>query len=129
MSDGRDAQLALAFVEALDDRALDVLADALASRLGASTTPPAPVAYTVASLASEVGLSERVIRSEIHSGELPAVKRGRNYLIARDAVEAWAAPAPAAGRTRGQERPSRERGHRPVMASALARLDGERRGG
>jgi excisionase family DNA binding protein len=121
-----DSRLALAWVEALDDRALDALADALASRLGASTTPPAPVAYTVASLASEVGLSERVIRSEIHSGGLQAVKRGRTYVITRDAVEAWAAPAPGAGRPRDRERPSRGRAHRPVMADALARADGER---
>jgi excisionase family DNA binding protein len=86
-------------VEALDDRALDVLADALASRLGASTTP---VAYTVATLASELDLSERAVRAAIHRGELQAVKRGRIYLVTRDAVEAWAAPD--AGRPRARAR-------------------------
>jgi excisionase family DNA binding protein len=120
----RDSQIALALVESLDDRALDVLADALAPRLGASTTPSAPVAYTVASLAGELGLSERVIRAAIHRGELDAAKRGRTYLITRDAVEAWAAPG--ADRQRGRERSSRERAHRPVMASALARIGTER---
>jgi excisionase family DNA binding protein len=120
----RDSQIALALVESLDDRALDVLADALAPRLAASTAPPAPVAYTVASLAGELGLSERAVRAAIHRGELHAAKRGRTYLITRGAVEAWAAPS--VDRQRGRERSSRERGHRPVMASALARLDGER---
>jgi excisionase family DNA binding protein len=118
-----DSRLALALVEALDDRALDVLADALASRLGMSAAPR-PVAYTVATLAAELGLSERVIRDRIHRGELAAVKHGRTYVIARAAVEVWVAPD--ARRPQRRERPSRERRHRPVMASALARLDGER---
>jgi excisionase family DNA binding protein len=120
----RDSQIALALVEALDDRALDALADALAPRLGASTAPARPVAYTVATLAEELGLSPRVIRGAIQRGELQGVKRGRTYLIARDAVDAWAAPD--AGRPRGVERPSRGRAHRPVMGAALARLDGGR---
>jgi excisionase family DNA binding protein len=121
----RDSQLALAFVEALDDRALDVLADALAPRLGTSTTQaPAPVVYTVATLAAELGVSGRAIRAAIHRGELEARKRGRTYVITRAAVEAWAAPD--AGRAQRRDRPSRERRHGRVMASALARLDGER---
>ncbi len=125
-----DSQIALALIAALDDQALDLLAELLTSRLGGCEARDSqPVAYTVATLAGEIGLSERVIRAEIHRGALPAVKRGRSYVITRDAVEAWAAPgagtAPG-GRPRGPERSSRGLSHRPVMASALARLDTER---
>jgi excisionase family DNA binding protein len=120
-----DSQIALALVDALDDRALDLLAERLAPRLGAGAMPSLPPAvYTVATLAGELDVSERAVRGWIHRGELDGVKRGRTYVITRSAVEAWAAPG--AGRPRGSERSSRERPHRAVMASALARLDGER---
>ena len=55
---------------------------------------PAP-AYTVATLALELGRSERSIRAAIARGELQAVKRGRGYVISADAVADWArAPIP-----------------------------------
>ena len=47
-------------------------------------------AYTVATLAVEVGRTERSIRAAIARGELEAVKRGRGYVIGADAVATWA---------------------------------------
>jgi excisionase family DNA binding protein len=46
-------------------------------------------AYTVATLAASLGVTERVVRNAIARGELRAVKRGARWYIATDAVEAW----------------------------------------
>jgi len=128
-----DARLALAVVEALDDRALELLAEKLAPLRAAGGAPdPGPVAFTVATLAVELGLTERQVRGMIHRGEIPAAKRGCGYVIARNAVEAWAAPDEGgleghalgpAGRDATPLASARGRAHRPVMAAALARLD------
>lgn len=48
-----------------------------------------PLAYTVASLAKELGVSAKVVRGAIQRGELEAVKRGNRWLIAAEAVRAW----------------------------------------
>jgi excisionase family DNA binding protein len=50
-------------------------------------------AFTVRSLATEIGRSERSVRDAIARGKLKAVKHGRGYLITAAAVEAWATPA------------------------------------
>jgi excisionase family DNA binding protein len=56
--------------------------------------PSAP-AFTVATLAAELGRTERSIRAAIARGELQAVKRGRGYVISADAVADYArAPIP-----------------------------------
>lgn len=92
-----DAQLALALVAALDDAALDVLARRLAPRLRESTAGAGagkPIAYTVATLAHELGLSPRAIRGAIERGELAATKRGGRWLISADAVTVWVEQAP-----------------------------------
>jgi excisionase family DNA binding protein len=47
-------------------------------------------AYTVRTLALELGRSERSIRAAIARRELQAVKRGRGYVISADAVAEWA---------------------------------------
>jgi excisionase family DNA binding protein len=131
-----DSQLALALVEGLDSRALELLAERLAPLLAGGPAPDSgPVAFTVATLAVELGLSERAVRAAIKRGELQAAKRGRSYVIARAAVEAWAGgergglqvgdAAPAAA-LRARERAPRGRAHRSVRGAALARLDGER---
>jgi excisionase family DNA binding protein len=52
------------------------------------TDRPAP-AYTVATLAAALDVTERVVRNAIARGELRAVKRGARWYIATDAVEAW----------------------------------------
>jgi excisionase family DNA binding protein len=69
----------------------DALA-ALRQLVGEGTNRPAP-AYTVATLATALGVTERVVRNAIARGELCAVKRGSRWYIAIDAVEAWTHPA------------------------------------
>jgi len=59
----------------------------------ASPPPAAPPAYTVASFAKALGVSERVVRNAIDRGELPAARRGARYVIATEAIERWAQPA------------------------------------
>ncbi len=111
-----DSQIASAVVAALDDETLDLLADRLASRLTSDASGPArPVAYTVATLAAEVGLSQRAIRGAIERGELAGVKRSGRWLVSAESVEAWLAPAPTVARA-----PAKRRG--AVSSSALADL-------
>lgn len=92
-----EVQLARALVAALDDAALDVLARRLAPYLAspaAAERAESPIAYTVDTLARELGLSPRAIRGAIERGELAAVKRGSRWLIGADAVTVWIQPAP-----------------------------------
>ena len=86
----------------LHDAALDALADRIADRLAARLAPaPAPpVAYSPATLAAELGCTPRAIRAAIERGELAAVRRGRGYVIAAAAVEAWASAPARRGRRR-----------------------------
>jgi excisionase family DNA binding protein len=65
----------------------DALA-ALRQLVGVASDRTTP-AYTVATLAAALGVTERVVRNAIARGELPAVKRGARWYIATDAVEAW----------------------------------------
>lgn len=76
---------------------------------------PVAAAYTVATLAAEVGRTERSIRAAIARGELQAVRRGRGYVIGADAVAAW---------TQGKRKLStsaRPRRSRPGRRSGLTR--------
>jgi excisionase family DNA binding protein len=77
-----------------------------ADQRGATPTP----AFTVRSLATEIGRSERSVRDAIARDELNAVKRGRGYLITAAAVEAWATPAQV--RAARSKRLSMPRDHR-----------------
>src|SRR5262249_52982350 len=115
-----ESQLARSLVAMLDDQALDLLAERLASRMEPKCDRR-PIAYTVATLAQEVGLSPRVIRAEIHTGKLRAVRHGRHYLIAASAVEAWASPTQASSAPANRRHPRTPR-RSGVMASALASL-------
>ena len=56
-------------------------------------------AYTVASLAAELGVSDKAVRCAIARHELRAVKRGSRWIISADAVSEWAT-APEAARRR-----------------------------
>jgi excisionase family DNA binding protein len=53
------------------------------------TRDAAPVAYTVATLADELGVSKKTVRGAIDRGELEAVKRGGRWLISAETVRAW----------------------------------------
>jgi excisionase family DNA binding protein len=83
--------------------------------LGTDRTPPA---YTVATLAATLGVSERVVRNAIARGELLAVKRGSRWYIPTGAVEAWTHPA--ADVSRPTRRFVRDRS---PLATSFAQID------
>ncbi len=94
----------------------DALA-ALRRLVGAGAEPAAP-AYTVATLATTLGVTERVVRNAIVRGELRAVKRGSRWYIATDAVDAWTHPAGDVSRTtRRFDR------NRSPLATSFAQID------
>lgn len=86
-----DDQLAIGLVEAIarSPVALARLRELVRYRDDAVSSVPAP-AYSVATIAAELGRTERSIRAAIARGELEAVKRGRGYVISADAVAEWA---------------------------------------
>lgn len=82
----------------------------------ASTT-----AYTVQSLATELGRTPRSVRGAIERGELEATKRGRGYVISAEAVSRWAsAPPEAAPRRSRRPRPTKTQAAAGPMRRALA---------
>jgi excisionase family DNA binding protein len=52
-------------------------------------------AYSVASLAAELGVSAKAVRCAITRRELRAVKRGSRWIISADAISEWAAASEA----------------------------------
>jgi excisionase family DNA binding protein len=62
-------------------------------------------AYTVATLAAELGMSAKAVRCAIARHELRAVKRGSRWIISGEAVSAWAA-APDARHATARRRPA-----------------------
>ncbi|MBV8998105.1 MAG: helix-turn-helix domain-containing protein [Solirubrobacterales bacterium] len=61
-------------------------------------------AYTVASLAAELGVSAKAIRCAIARHELQAVKRGSRWIISADAVGEWASAPEAHNATARRRR-------------------------
>jgi excisionase family DNA binding protein len=119
-----DSRIALALITALDDEALDLLAARLAPRLSDNGRDDTrPIAYTVATLAAQLGLSPRAIRGAIDRGELQAVRRGRHYIIAASAVETWTMPEAGRSVRRASAQRSRPTSGRGVMATALAKVE------
>jgi len=74
-----------------------------------------PAAYTPQTLAAELGITPRGVRAAIERGDLEARRSGRGYVIAAEAVSAWARPS-----RRRQKRATR-RDSRPLR-DAMARL-------
>lgn len=66
-----------------------------------ATPPPPPavalIAYDIRAAAAATSTSEKTIRLVIASGELPARKLGRKYLIEDAALRDWVGSLPAAG--------------------------------
>ena len=62
-------------------------------------------AYTVASLAAELGVSAKAVRCAIARQELRAVKRGSRWIISADAVSEWAS-GPQAHYSTARRRPA-----------------------
>jgi excisionase family DNA binding protein len=85
--------------EVLSQIASDPEALAALRQLVGAGTDRTPPAYTVATLASALDVTERVVRNAIARGELRAVKRGTRWYIATDAVDAWTHPAADLSRT------------------------------
>jgi excisionase family DNA binding protein len=94
MSHRRDSDLARAFVECLDDDALNSLAERLRPLLGSAAPGELRAVYTVATLAAELEVSPKTIRGAIRRGELRATKRGERWLVAADTPRG---PAPNLG--------------------------------
>jgi excisionase family DNA binding protein len=94
----------------------DALA-ALRQLVGRGTDRTTP-AYTVATLAATLGVTERVVRNAIGRGELRAVKRGARWYIPTDAVEAWTHPATDLSRTT-----RRFARNRSPLATTFAQID------
>jgi hypothetical protein len=92
-AESSSAVLASLILDGLDDRDLAVLARRLLPHLRqpAEADQRGHIAYTVASLAIELGVSQKAIRCAITRRELSAVKRGARWIISADAVCAWAA--------------------------------------
>jgi excisionase family DNA binding protein len=93
----RSSLLASLILDGLDDHGLAVLAQRLLPHLQKGQPRPnrGRTAYTVASLAAELGVSQKAIRCAIERHELSAVKRGARWIISAEAVHTWAtAPEP-----------------------------------
>lgn len=99
--------LAGLLLEGLSDQDLAVFARRLLPHLheGRLDRARAQSAYTVASLASELGVSAKAVRCAIARHELQAVKRGSRWIISADAVREWAS-APEAHHATARRRPA-----------------------
>ena len=95
------SMLASLIIDALDDQGLAVLAHRLQPHLtrSAEREVAGRVAYTVPSLATELGVSQKTVRCAIARRELRAVKRGSRWIISSDAVQAWATASDTGRRT------------------------------
>lgn len=101
--------LAALLLDGLNEDALGWLAKRLLPhlrRLDNSKDRVRHIAYTVDSLAAEVGVSQKSIRCAIARGELSGVKRGSRWIISADAVREWASSSKPR-RRRGSTRPQR----------------------
>jgi excisionase family DNA binding protein len=84
--------LASLLLDGLSDQDLAVFARRLLPHLEQEQQGRARAhsAYTVSSLAAELGVSAKAVRCAIARRELEAVKRGSRWIISADAVSEWA---------------------------------------
>jgi excisionase family DNA binding protein len=83
----------------------------------------APAAYTVATLAHDLGVSTKTVRGAIHRGELDAVKSGSRWLISAEAVRAWTdGERKPKARLRRTENVKRSRVEGPSLRAVLCDL-------
>jgi excisionase family DNA binding protein len=122
--------LVSAIVDGLSDRDLGLLARRLLPHLRQPRElSEGHSAYTVASLAAELGVSQKTIRCAIARRELAAVKRGARWLISAESVREWATPSEARlrpGRTRGPAVPKAAGPSLRAVLCAPAGLGGRR---
>lgn len=117
--------LASSLLGSMTDQDLAVLAGRLVPLLwqeGKATQATGNTAYTVASLAAELGVSDKAIRCAIARHELRAVKRGSRWIISSDAVKEWAtAPEEhnASARRRAVSLPPAPKAAGPSLRSVL----------
>ena len=112
--------LVSAIVDGLSDRDLGVLARRLLPHLRQpKELNDGRSAYTVASLAAELGVSQKAIRCAISRRELVAVKRGARWLISTQAVRDWVSPAEARSRSRRVRLAAAPRAAGPSLRSVL----------
>jgi excisionase family DNA binding protein len=76
-------------VAQFDSEDLELLAGRVGNLLAVREQGLAVPLYTPATLAAELGRSDRSIRAAITRGELKAVKRGRGWVISAQAVAEW----------------------------------------
>lgn len=109
-------------LDGLDEHGLAVLARRLLPHLTQSADRHADrgnVAYTVASLAAELCVSEKAIRCEIARRELSAVKRGSRWIISAEAVSAWATASEARRASRRPSCPTAPQAAGPSLRAVL----------
>lgn len=116
--------LASLLLEGLSDQDLAVFAWRLLPHLQEGPLDHARTrsAYTVASLAAELGVSTKAVRCAIARDELRAVKRGSRWIISAEAVSEWAtAPEAEHGtaRRRSAAIPPAPRAAGPSLRSVL----------
>lgn len=71
----------------LPDELVERLADAVAARIGAKVSTSAPMLVGP----RDLGVSSRTWRAAIKSGDLKAIKIGRELLASRENAQAWLA--------------------------------------
>jgi excisionase family DNA binding protein len=115
--------LASLLLDGLSDQDLAVSARRLLPHLqeGQSDRSGAHSAYTVASLAAELGVSTKAVRCAIARHELQAVKRGSRWIISVEAVREWASAPEAHDATarRSASLPPAARAAGPSLRSVL----------
>ena len=126
--------LASLLLEGLSDKDFAVLASRLLPHLqdGRLDDARAHSAYTVASLAAELGVSAKAIRCAIARHELQAVKRGSRWIISADAVGEWASAPEAHDATARRRRtapPPAPKAAGPSLRSVLCGESHAGRGG